>query len=102
MAHTAEEMKRHVRGYIVVFVALALLTIVTVAVSYIHFENHAYNVLLAMVIACIKGTLVAAFFMHLISEKQVIFWLLFLCAVFFVALMFLPLATESGIVRIGQ
>ena len=36
MEATAEDIKKHVRVYISVFVALMALTLITVAVSYLH------------------------------------------------------------------
>lgn len=94
MEHSAEEIKKHVKIYIAVFAALAFFTIVTVAVSYLHLPVF-QAVAVALVIATIKGSLVACFFMHLISEKQVIFSVLLLTAVFFIALMLLPVLTSG-------
>jgi len=88
--HSAEEIKKETRVYILVFVALAALTLVTVGVSYLHLSMGA-AIALALFIAAIKGSLVAAFFMHLISERKLIYAVLILTAVFFVALIFLPL-----------
>jgi cytochrome c oxidase subunit 4 len=88
--HSAEEIRKETRGYILVFVALAALTLVTVGVSYLHLSFGA-AVALALFIASIKGSLVAAFFMHLISERKLIYWVLILTVVFFVALLLLPL-----------
>ena len=78
------DMKKHVKIYISVFAALAVLTLVTVAVSYLKLPLR-QAVLTALAIAAVKGSLVAAFFMHLISEKQIIFSVLaltFIGAVF--------------------
>lgn len=83
------EIKKHVKIYISVFVALAFLTVVTVAVSYLHLPLH-QAALVALCIATIKGSLVAMFFMHLISEKQIIFSVLILTVVFVAALLLLP------------
>ena len=88
--HSAEEIRKETRGYILVFVALAALTLVTVGVSYLHLSFGA-AVALALFIASIKGSLVAAFFMHLISERKLIYWVLILTVVFFVVLLLLPL-----------
>jgi len=88
-----EDVKKHVRVYITVFVALACLTIITVGISYLHLPTH-WAILFAMVVATVKGTLVAAYFMHLISEKKIIYWVLTLCFVFFVTLMLLPTFTS--------
>jgi len=88
-----EDVKKHVRVYITVFVALACLTVITVGISYLHLPTH-WAILFAMVVATVKGTLVAAYFMHLISEKKIIYWVLTLCFVFFVTLMLLPTFTS--------
>ncbi len=98
MADSIEEIRKHVRVYILVFAALAVLTVVTVAVSYLHIESVAVTVLIALFIASIKGGLVAGYFMHLVSEKQIIYWVLAVTVAFFVLLMLLPSFTEfSGV-----
>ena len=89
MSHSAEEVKKHVRTYVAVFAALAVLTVVTVAVSYLHLPT-AQAVTVALFVACIKGALVAAFFMHLISEKKLVTSILILTAFFLVTLLILP------------
>ena len=94
MADSIEEIRKHVRVYILVFAALAVLTVVTVAVSYLHIESVAVTVLIALFIASIKGGLVAGYFMHLVSEKQIIFWVLAVTVAFFAVLMLLPSFTE--------
>ena len=92
---SVEEIKRETRGYIVVFVTLAALTVVTVTISSLHLP-HATAVLLALLVATIKGTLVACFFMHLISERKVIYAVLTLTVVFFAVLMTLPVSAYLG------
>ena len=94
MADSIEEIRKHVRVYILVFAALAVLTVVTVAVSYLHIESVAVTVLIALFIASIKGGLVAGYFMHLVSEKQIIYWVLAVTVAFFAVLMLLPSFTE--------
>ena len=89
MEHAPEEIKKHVKIYISVFVALAALTVITVTVSYLHLPIH-QAVLVALAIATIKGSLVALFFMHLISEKQIIYWVLGLAFIFFAVLLLIP------------
>lgn len=91
---TAEDIKKHVKVYITVFVALAALTIITVGISYLHLPT-LWAVLFALLVATVKGSLVACYFMHLISEKKIIYWVLALCVVFFIFLMLLPSATSS-------
>ena len=87
---TSEEIKHHVKTYVIVFVALAFLTIVTVAISYLDLGVGA-SVALALVVASVKGALVASYFMHLIDEKITIYWTLLITATMFLILMLLPL-----------
>ena len=91
---SAEDIKKHVRIYISVFVALAALTVITVGIASLRLPT-IWAVTFALLVATVKGSLVACYFMHLISEKKVIYWVLVLCLVFFVFLMFLPSATSS-------
>jgi cytochrome c oxidase subunit 4 len=97
--HSVEDIKRETRTYVLVFVALAALTVVTVAVSYLDLSLGP-AVALALFIAAIKGSLVAGFFMHLISERKLIYSVLILTAIFFVALMVLPIGTDLGSTRL--
>ena len=90
--HSVEEIKKETRGYILVFVTLAALTVITVGVSYLHLSIGP-AIALALFIATIKGSLVACFFMHLISERKLIYSVLILTVVFFIALMVLPLSS---------
>ena len=94
MAETAdhsspEEFKKHLGQYYVVFVALLCLTAITVGVSYLKL-NRPLAIVIALVIASVKAGLVAAVFMHLISEKKVIFAVLILTAAFFLLVLLLP------------
>lgn len=86
----AHDVRKEIKTYVAVFVALAVLTVVTVWVSKIEFTV-AMGVLVALVIAGFKGTLVASFFMHLMSEKKSIVWVLIITIVFFLVLIFVPL-----------
>ena len=90
MSDHAEDMKKHVKTYINVFLALMVLTVVTVAISYIHLAVP-FAITVALIIAVVKGSLVASFFMHLVNERRMIFAALVLTVVFFLALVFLPL-----------
>ena len=91
----AADIDRHVKVYITVFVALMVLTIVTVAISRVHLPVP-IAVTVALLVATIKGSLVACYFMHLISEKKLILWVLALTVAFFVALLALPAITHSN------
>jgi cytochrome c oxidase subunit 4 len=91
----AADIDRHVRVYITVFVTLMVLTIVTVAISRVHLPVGT-AVTLALIVATIKGSLVACYFMHLISEKKLIYAVLILTVAFFVPLLALPVLTHAN------
>ena len=91
---TVEEVKKHVKVYVMVFGALAVLTVVTVAVSYLDFTIIP-ALIVAMIIALVKGGLVAGYFMHLVSEKKVIYWVLVLTVVFLVCMFALFISALS-------
>ena len=84
-----EAVKKEIRKYLYVFYALAVLTGVTVWVSTFHLPIHT-AVLIALVVAITKGSLVAAFFMHLISERKLVYAVLVLTVFFFAMLMWGP------------
>ena len=91
----AVDIDKHVRIYITVFAALMVLTVVTVAVSRFHLPVP-IAVTVALLVAIVKGSLVACYFMHLISEKKVIYAVLALTAAFFVVLLALPVITHNN------
>ena len=97
MAESLEELDRHVRACIGIFVALLGLTLITVAVSYLGLSVPA-TISVALCIALVKGSMVVSFFMHLISEKKLVVWSLMLTVIFFLLLMVLPIATDQDIV----
>ena len=90
----AVDIDKHVRVYITVFVALMVLTVITVAISYLDLAVP-LAVTVALIVAIIKGSLVACYFMHLVSEKKLIYAVLALTAAFFVALLALPAFTHA-------
>jgi cytochrome c oxidase subunit IV len=72
-----------------------VLTIVTVAISRVHLSVP-LAVTVALAVATIKGSLVACYFMHLISEKKLIIAVLGLTTAFFFVLLALPVLTHSN------
>ena len=79
-------MKGHDSGnrtYLLVWAALLVLTAATVAVSYVHLGM--MNVVVALLIAAVKASLVALFFMHLRYESRLV-WGFALTPIFFLAL----------------
>jgi len=93
--HPDEHFSHHVRRYLYVFYALLFGTIVTVLASYIPFGHRSINIAVALFIACGKAFLVAGFFMHLVSERKMIYGILAFTAFFFIGLMFLTLFSFS-------
>lgn len=89
MGHDPEEVRKHIPLYIGIFVALAVLTGLTVAVAYLHLPVF-WAVVVALSIASFKGTLVAGFFMHLFQEKPFLSWILLLTFFFFLVLLLIP------------
>jgi cytochrome c oxidase subunit 4 len=81
------------RFYWGIFGALVLLTIVTVKVSYYDFGPA--NTIVAMLIATMKASLVAAFFMHLRHDK-LFNTLAFLAAFLFLAIFILLTYDDLG------
>jgi cytochrome c oxidase subunit IV len=79
----------------VVFVALLGLTIVTVAISYLHLPRPT-AIALGLAVATVKASMVAAVFMHLISERKVILYLLGLTVFCALVVLLLPILTSPG------
>lgn len=91
--HSPEAVKKEVRTYIGVFVALMVATVLTVLASHLPVST-GLGIFIALVIATAKGALVATFFMHLRSEKAMIFWCLILMVIFFIVLIALPIGMQ--------
>ncbi len=88
--HELHEFKRHIRVYIAVFVALLVGTVTTVAAwKWGHFSTITLTIAVALFIAVIKASLVAGFFMHLVSERKAIYAILGATVIFFAGLMYL-------------
>jgi len=84
-----EAIRKEIRRYLIVFGMLGVLTIVTVAIA--NFELPTWQAItLALVVATVKGSLVAAFFMHLVSERKLIYAVLIMTVFFFGVLMWGP------------
>ena len=87
-------MTHHIANYRKVFIFLLIGTTLTVWASYMEFNvqnSIAGAVFVGLTIAFIKGYLVAANFMHLNSEKKMIYWILLLTIFFLALLLFIPL-----------
>ncbi len=80
--HTNEPHILPLSLYLGIGAILIGLTVVTVYVSFIHFG--AFNLLIAMLIATVKASLVAMYFMHLKYDNK-LYMVFFLSALFFLA-----------------
>ena len=89
-----EDVAKQVRGYLMVFGTLLVLTLVTVGVSYLNLPE-VETVVVALAIATLKASLVAMFFMHLKGEKPMVTWPLALTAFLFVGLLASLLFSEA-------
>ena len=98
----SEDIKHHIIIYKNVFIALLVLTGITVGVSYIHFSYAWLGLLVGLIIACIKGFLVASQFMHLNNEKTWIYGTLVLTVIFFFVLLFMPLMWDMNNIGYGN
>ena len=100
MSHEVD-IDKTVRTYMIVFGALLVGTVLTVAVSYIEM-SHVPAITVALLIACAKGSLVVLFFMHLIDEKKLVYWLMGLAVVFFFFELLVPMITEGNSIHMGS
>ena len=92
-AHSQEEVQRQVKIYVRVFLALGILTVLTVGVSYLKLPL-SMAIAVALFIAAVKSSLVATFFMHLVSEKKIIFLILALALFLFLTVLLLPVLSH--------
>lgn len=93
----SHDVSKQVKIYMLVFLALMAGTALTVGMYFVHFEHRWITITVALVIASVKASLVAAYFMHLISEKMAIYSLLISTVFFFTSLMGLTLFAMSDI-----
>ena len=87
--HSADDVKKSVRKYLTVGALLFMFTAITVAANQVHLAIPA-AITVALIIATIKGSMVASVFMHLSAEKRWIYGALILTLVGFIVLMSVP------------
>jgi cytochrome c oxidase subunit IV len=87
-------LRKAIRKYLAVGALLLVFTVITVAVNQVHLAVP-LAITVALIIAIMKGSMVAAIFMHLSDEKKWIYGSLVLTVVFFIVLMMLPKLTVS-------
>jgi caa(3)-type oxidase subunit IV len=97
MADSPEEMARHKRAYWAVFIALCVFTVVTVALAKFEIFDFGHpgishrDIIVGLLVAAVKSTLVALIFMHLNHEKGLIYKFLVFTFCFAAGLMTLTL-----------
>lgn len=90
--HDNGHIEEHIKVYLTIFCALAILTVLTVAASYMDIST-TEAIFLALAIATVKASLVAGYFMHLMTERKTIIYILCLTFIFFLICMFIPMIT---------
>jgi len=96
MSGDVHDFKKEVKTYLLVFGGLLVLTVVTVLASSLK-VGVALGVTIALMIATIKGSLVACEFMHLKSEQKLVYGILILTVVFLIGMMGLILFSHSSV-----
>ena len=92
MHSDSEAIRKHVRTYWMIGAALFVFTVITVAVNQVHLAVP-LAITVALIIATMKGSMVAAVFMHLNHERMWIYAALVLTVIGFVILMLVPSLT---------
>lgn len=94
MSHTdTAAVQKSIRTYLMVGATLLVFTALTVGVNQVHLGSTAMNVTVALLIATMKASMVAAIFMHLAHEKKWIYGALILTVIGFIVLMTIPMFT---------
>lgn len=86
MSSEAHNSQKEVRKYMAVFGGLLILTFITVSASGFR-SGITIGVFIALIIATIKGGLVACNFMHLTAEKKLVYMVLLLAVFFLISMM---------------
>lgn len=90
-----QNVRRHVRQHLIIAVGLALGTLLTVFTSQHNFGSPGWNIGMTLAVAIIQAFFVAGFFMHLLSEKKLIYSFLIFTAVFFAVMMIITTVAHS-------
>ena len=96
MPSEMHEVRKESKKYVWVGLVLLLMTAMTVAARQLNI-GIAAAILIALMIAAFKGSLVASFFMHLASEKKAIYILLLSTLFLFIVLIALMLVGRSNV-----
>jgi cytochrome c oxidase subunit 4 len=84
---TSHAHSTSIRPYVVVWAILICMTILTAAVSFLELGNVIWHLVIALVIAVFKASLVVLFFMHASTSSRLT-WIVIACACFFLGILF--------------
>jgi caa(3)-type oxidase subunit IV len=76
MADNVEAIQKSIKWYIIIGLILIAFSGLTVGLSFVELRTHSLNILVGMILATIKATLVALIFMHLNHERKLIYKIL--------------------------
>ena len=89
-----ESIRKSIKSYWMIGAALFVFTGITVAVNQVHLAVP-LAITVALIIATMKGSMVAGIFMHLSHEKRWIYFSLILTVIGFAILMLVPSLTMN-------
>ena len=89
MADSPEEIQKSIKKYFFIGALLIIFTVITVGLSYWEMPTHGLNILLGLLVAAFKVSLVGLIFMHLKNERSLIYKILAFTVVFVIALFLL-------------
>src|SRR5438309_5660000 len=81
-----------VRTYVLVCVALVALTVLTAAVSFFHLEG-TWHLVLGLLIAAVKASLVVLFFMHVLVSPRLT-WIVVIVSIFWLGTLLVLTLTD--------
>jgi caa(3)-type oxidase subunit IV len=89
MADNPEAIYGAIRKIKLIGWLLAVFTVITVALSYVELASHSWNIIVGMIVATFKASLVALIFMHLNHEAKLVYKILAFTVAFALALFIL-------------
>lgn len=95
MAHSPEEIAKHIKTYLMVGGLLLVFTAITVALSFVDFGSQAMNITIGLAVASFKSSLVVLIFMHLNNERPLIYKVLLFTMLFLGVMFTLFIATHD-------
>lgn len=82
MAHSPDEIAKHIKTYLIVGATLLVFTAITVGLSFVDFGSQSMNMTIGLAVAAFKSSLVILIFMHLNNERPLIYKVLFFTLLF--------------------